>query len=118
MDKEKAKQKIADLIAKYNALNQKEIRAFNEANTKQAFILPMFEALGWDIYDTAEVALEETASGGRVDFAFKINGVARFYIEAKNPAFDITPQRYITAIITEKGIIRQPFGEGIGGIIK
>ncbi|MBA7608929.1 Methylthioribose-1-phosphate isomerase [subsurface metagenome] len=30
-----------------------------------------------------------------------------------NPAFDVTPHKYITAIITEKGIIRKPFGEGI-----
>jgi len=30
-------------------------------------------------------------------------------IKVKNPAFDVTPHRYITAIITEKGIIRKPF---------
>lgn len=30
-------------------------------------------------------------------------------INAANPAFDITPHKYITAIITEKGIIREPF---------
>jgi len=39
-------------------------------------------------------------------------------IEAANPAFDVTPNRYITAIITEGGIIRQPFGEGIKRISK
>ncbi len=33
-----------------------------------------------------------------------------------NPAFDVTPHRFITAIITERGIIRKPFGEGIKGI--
>ncbi len=32
--------------------------------------------------------------------------------EAANPAFDVTPHRYITAIITEKGIIREPYGDG------
>jgi methylthioribose-1-phosphate isomerase len=37
-------------------------------------------------------------------------------IAAANPAFDVTPNRYITAIITEGGIIRQPLGEGIKGI--
>ncbi|MEE8582324.1 MAG: S-methyl-5-thioribose-1-phosphate isomerase [Dehalococcoidales bacterium] len=36
--------------------------------------------------------------------------------EVLNPAFDVTPHRYITAIITEKGIIREPYGEGIGNI--
>jgi len=38
-------------------------------------------------------------------------------IEAANPAFDITPHRYITAIITENGIIRQPYGEGVKGAL-
>lgn len=30
-------------------------------------------------------------------------------VTAANPAFDITPHQYITAIITEKGIIRKPY---------
>jgi len=38
-------------------------------------------------------------------------------IEAANPAFDVTPQRYISAIITEKGIIRKPYYEGIRGMV-
>jgi methylthioribose-1-phosphate isomerase len=33
--------------------------------------------------------------------------------EALNPAFDVTPHPYITAIITEGGIIQVPFREGI-----
>jgi len=36
---------------------------------------------------------------------------------AANPAFDVTPHKYISAIITEKGIIREPYTEGIKGII-
>jgi len=34
-------------------------------------------------------------------------------IDAANPAFDVTPHHYITAIITEKGIIKEPYGEGL-----
>ncbi|HUT99011.1 MAG TPA: S-methyl-5-thioribose-1-phosphate isomerase [bacterium] len=33
-------------------------------------------------------------------------GVAVF-----NPAFDVTPHRYITALVTERGVIRPPFGD-------
>jgi methylthioribose-1-phosphate isomerase len=33
--------------------------------------------------------------------------------EVANPAFDVTPNKYIAAIITERGIIRKPFGVGI-----
>jgi len=38
-------------------------------------------------------------------------------IEALNPTFDVTPHPYITAIITEGGIIREPFREGIKDLI-
>jgi methylthioribose-1-phosphate isomerase len=30
-------------------------------------------------------------------------------IRVANPAFDVTPHKYITAIVTEKGIIREPY---------
>jgi methylthioribose-1-phosphate isomerase len=33
--------------------------------------------------------------------------------KARNPAFDVTPNRLITAIVTENGIIRQPFEENL-----
>jgi methylthioribose-1-phosphate isomerase len=33
-----------------------------------------------------------------------------------NPAFDVTPSRYITAIITEAGVVFPPYREGIGKI--
>ncbi|MDY6878814.1 MAG: S-methyl-5-thioribose-1-phosphate isomerase [Desulfatiglans sp.] len=34
-------------------------------------------------------------------------------VRAYNPAFDITPAKYVTAILTEKGIVRPPFNKGI-----
>jgi methylthioribose-1-phosphate isomerase len=34
----------------------------------------------------------------------------------RNPAFDVTPNRYITAIITERGIARAPFGEALAAM--
>ena len=37
--------------------------------------------------------------------------------QAQNPAFDVTPHRYITAIITERGIMREPYGEGLKGVV-
>ncbi len=35
---------------------------------------------------------------------------------AANPAFDVTPHYYITAIITEKGVIKEPYIERLRGI--
>jgi methylthioribose-1-phosphate isomerase len=34
-------------------------------------------------------------------------------IEAANPAFDVTPHNYVSAIITERGITREPYAEGL-----
>ena len=36
----------------------------------------------------------------------------------ENPAFDVTPHRYITAIITERGIIRESYEAGIQRLYK
>jgi methylthioribose-1-phosphate isomerase len=35
-----------------------------------------------------------------------------------NPAFDMTPARYIAAIVTEKGVITRPYGRGIARLRK
>jgi methylthioribose-1-phosphate isomerase len=33
--------------------------------------------------------------------------------KVRNPAFDVTPSKYVTAIITEKGIARPPYTESL-----
>ena len=38
-------------------------------------------------------------------------------IEVWNPAFDVTPNRLIAAIVTEAGVIRPPFAEGIHEVL-
>ena len=34
-------------------------------------------------------------------------------VNVENPAFDVTPHRYVTAIITERGVAREPYGESL-----
>ena len=34
-------------------------------------------------------------------------------VQARHPAFDVTPHRYVTAIITERGIAREPYTESL-----
>jgi methylthioribose-1-phosphate isomerase len=53
-----------------------------------------------------ERAAEEVTTFGGVRMA--PDGIA-----AANPAFDVTPAELITAIITERGIARPPFGESL-----
>ena len=35
----------------------------------------------------------------------------------RNPSFDVTPAKYITAIITERGVYRAPFEESLKSAI-
>jgi methylthioribose-1-phosphate isomerase len=34
-------------------------------------------------------------------------------VEVENPAFDVTPAKYVTAIVTERGIARAPYLESL-----
>ncbi|HEV3207021.1 MAG TPA: S-methyl-5-thioribose-1-phosphate isomerase [Terriglobales bacterium] len=34
-------------------------------------------------------------------------------VGVENPAFDVTPSKYVTAIVTERGIARAPYGESL-----
>jgi methylthioribose-1-phosphate isomerase len=36
----------------------------------------------------------------------------------RNPAFDVTPAKYVTAIITERGIARPPFHESLAALVE
>jgi methylthioribose-1-phosphate isomerase len=35
----------------------------------------------------------------------------------RNPAFDVTPAKYVTAIVTERGIARAPFGDSLAQLV-
>jgi len=58
-----------------------------------------------------EIPIEERAPGE----VTHLQGIATAPegITAANPAFDVTPHHLITAIITERGIVRAPYGEGL-----
>ena len=38
-------------------------------------------------------------------------------VEVQNVAFDVTPFRYITAIITDRGVVSSPFGPGLASAV-
>ena len=37
------------------------------------------------------------------------NRIAAAGAAVRNPAFDVTPHRYITAIVTDRGVFQPPF---------
>jgi len=98
--KNEAKQKVAKLVADYAALTTEQVKKYHEAKTKQGFVQPLFRSLGWEFDNVNEVAPEESASKGRVDYAFKIKGVSRFYLETKHLKADMNNAEYIKQAIT------------------
>jgi len=39
-------------------------------------------------------------------------------VNIENPAFDVTPAKYVAAIITERGIAKAPYGESLRELAK
>jgi hypothetical protein len=92
---------IAQLVQKFDE-NRAAYRSgkYNEARLRQEFLDKFFEALGWDVYNTAGVApeyadvvvedsLEIEGAAKAPDYAFKIGRERKFYVEAKKPAVKI-----------------------------
>lgn len=94
VSQESARQEIARLVARYKALSPRQRKDYNEPATRQGFILPLFRALGWNTDDPNEVSPEENVSRGFVDFAFRINGVAKFFLETKKLPADLSDPRW------------------------
>jgi len=66
---------------------------------------------GGDQIPIEERAAEEVTSLAGVPTAPE--GVA-----AANPAFDLTPAQYVTAIITENGVVRPPYEQSLAGLLR
>ncbi|HLX44835.1 MAG TPA: S-methyl-5-thioribose-1-phosphate isomerase [Bryobacteraceae bacterium] len=62
----------------------------------------------------AEIPIEQRAAS-EVTHVFGVP-VAPENIEVENPAFDVTPARYVTAIVTENGVARAPYQESLARV--
>lgn len=103
MTKETARQIIKALVNKYERIRQEnKLSKYNEENTKAEFIEPLFEALGWDVrntYHPNEVTREENISKDRVDYSFRINGIPKFFLEAKALRENLENPKYVEQAI-------------------
>lgn len=100
VDIETAKMQVAELVKKLDNIKANgKLKDCNEENTKKDFITPLFRILGWDIENTIsfdEVTNEDKVSKGRVDYAFRINGIPKFFLEAKalNKGLDLSKDAF------------------------
>lgn len=104
MDIQNTKKTIRELVEKYES-NRHFYRTadYNETQVRNEFLDPLFEALGWDIRNSAgkmtnerEVLLEEslkadaTTYSKKPDYTFRLFGERKFFLEAKKPSVDIS----------------------------
>jgi methylthioribose-1-phosphate isomerase len=101
----------ADRIAANGDFANK-IGTYNVAILAKEHGIPFYVAAPWSTIDTATATgdaipieerspVEVTHHGGK---QLTPNGVG-----IRNPAFDVTPAKYVTAIITERGVLRAPY---------
>lgn len=88
MDDEQIKQRIEELVGRYNTLKRskspKELEALSEANVRADFIDPLFEILGWKVKDPDEYDREHyVRKVGLADVALKLDGAPVVFVEAK-----------------------------------
>jgi methylthioribose-1-phosphate isomerase len=105
----------ADRIAA-NGDTANKIGTYSVAILAKEHSIPFYVAAPFNTIDLA------TASGDLIPIEQRsarevthVNGVqvTPDGVSIQNPAFDVTPARYITAIITERGVLRPPFTESI-----
>ncbi len=67
----------------------------NEANTKALLIEPLIAALGWDPVDLDVVEREVKVLGTFLDYALKLDGQPRVYVEAKGLNENLDDKKFI-----------------------
>jgi methylthioribose-1-phosphate isomerase len=81
--------------------------------------LPFYVAAPWstvdlDTPDGGAIPIEERPSDEVVSIAGQ--RIAPTGVPARYPAFDVTPEALVTAIITERGVVRRSFDVGLKGL--
>ena len=97
-----------------------KIGTFNVSILANHFGIPMYIAAPTPTIDLQcptgkEIPIEER-DGNEIRFLHGVQLAPR-HVKTYNPAFDITPAQNITAIVTEKGIIRPPYQENLKKIL-
>ncbi|HHT9120908.1 MAG TPA: Eco57I restriction-modification methylase domain-containing protein, partial [Candidatus Hypogeohydataceae bacterium YC41] len=103
MDTSTVRRNIGSLVEKFDTDKHYYLsKEYLEAQTREDFINPLFEALGWDISNKAglppferEVLLEKGETTGRPDYNFRLGGTSKFFVEAKAPSESLDSVKHI-----------------------
>jgi methylthioribose-1-phosphate isomerase len=79
------------------------------------FVAAPISTLDLTLVSGDEIPIEQRAAS-EVTHVFGV-AVAPEGTAVENPAFDVTPSRYVTAIITERGVARAPYEQSLKGFL-
>jgi len=99
---------------------------FNKIGTYQVAVLarrhevPFYPAAPASSFDLARIHEQVTIEERPADEVAKIRGrrIAPKGVPVANPAFDMTPPELVTAIVSDRGIIRSPVQDNIAAVIR
>jgi methylthioribose-1-phosphate isomerase len=63
------------------------------------------------------IPIEERDPREVLDIRFQGERVTPVEAKARNPAFDVTPHRLVTGIVTENGVVYAPFQENLKKVV-
>jgi methylthioribose-1-phosphate isomerase len=99
-----------------NKIGTYSVAVLAKENGVPFYVAAPISTLDLTLTDGSLIPIEERASA-EVTSVFGVP-VAPVGVEVCNPAFDVTPNRYVTAIITERGVARAPFTESLRALAK
>ncbi len=94
-----------------NKIGTYSVAVLAKENGVPFYVAAPISTLDLSLESGEQIPIEERSSR-EVTEVFGVP-VAPVGIAVQNPAFDVTPNCYVTAIITEKGVARAPFGESL-----
>jgi methylthioribose-1-phosphate isomerase len=94
-----------------NKIGTYGVAVLAKENNVPFYVAAPVSTLDLTLPDGSHIPIEERAAAE----VTHLQGVrvAPVGTEVRNPAFDVTPNRYVTAIITEKGVAREPYTESL-----
>jgi methylthioribose-1-phosphate isomerase len=75
------------------------------------YVAAPFSTIDLDTPDGSKIPIEQRSPREVTHIAGK--QMTPDGVEIENPAFDVTPAKYVTAIVTERGIVRAPYAEAL-----
>ena len=103
MTKAQAKEEIKKLIQRYEIQKSRhQLKNYNEAMTRKDFILPLFRALGWDVFneENHEFIEEEKAIQGKIDYVCQIDNSPKLFLEIKAIKEDLDKEKWAKQVIS------------------